>query len=94
MPCFFICYNCFGPLFHLSSYSLKAPISLALSEIELLTFDDNSFTEETQPGLMDCKDAAKKLIDLGLVFTPINETIKDAVASLEAKGFLALGKRQ
>ncbi|KAJ8629513.1 hypothetical protein MRB53_022836 [Persea americana] len=54
----------------------------------------HSFTEETQPGLMDCKDAAKKLIDLGHVFTPIDETIKDAVASLEAKGFLALGKRQ
>lgn len=78
----------------MSSYSLKAPISLALFEIELLTFDYNSFTEETHPGLMECKDAAKKLIDLGLVFTPIDETIKDAVASLKAKGFLAPGKRQ
>lgn len=54
----------------------------------------HSFTEETHPGLMECKDAAKKLIDLGLVFTPIDETIKDAVASLKAKGFLAPGKRQ
>ncbi|XP_058097512.1 cinnamoyl-CoA reductase 1 [Magnolia sinica] len=48
------------------------------------------FAEETQPGLMDCKDAAKKLIDLGVVFTPIEKTIQDAVASLKANGLLGL----
>lgn len=46
------------------------------------------FTEETQPGLTACKDAAKKLIDLGLVFTPIEDAIKETVESLKEKGFL------
>ncbi|XP_008781962.3 cinnamoyl-CoA reductase 1 isoform X2 [Phoenix dactylifera] len=51
-------------------------------------YNVESFTEETQPGLVACKDAAKKLIDLGLVFRPREEAIKDAEASLNAKGFL------
>ncbi|KAM7263823.1 hypothetical protein ACFE04_001506 [Oxalis oulophora] len=46
------------------------------------------FTEDTQPGLVSCNDAAKRLIDLGLVFTPFDETIRIAVESLKAKGFL------
>ncbi|KAL5982794.1 hypothetical protein ACLOJK_016871 [Asimina triloba] len=46
------------------------------------------FTKETQPGLMLCKDAAKRLIDLGLVFTPIEEAIQDAVESFKSNGLL------
>lgn len=46
------------------------------------------FTEETQPGLIACKDAAKKLINLGLVFTPVEDAIKETVESLKEKGFL------
>lgn len=46
------------------------------------------FTGETQPGLVACKDAAKKLIDLGLIFTPVEDAVKDTVDSLKAKGFL------
>ncbi|KAK9095744.1 hypothetical protein Sjap_021241 [Stephania japonica] len=49
-------------------------------------FPVHRFTEETQPGMMACKDAAKRLIDLGLVFTPIEEAIRDSVESLKAKG--------
>ncbi|KAK9286167.1 hypothetical protein L1049_015615 [Liquidambar formosana] len=51
-------------------------------------FPVHRFTGETQPGLTACKDAAKRLIDLGLVFTPIEDAIRDTVESLKAKGFL------
>ena len=46
------------------------------------------FTGETQPGLVSCKDAAKRLINLGLVFTPVEEAVRETVDSLLAKGFL------
>ncbi|MCL7029201.1 hypothetical protein MKW94_001610 [Papaver nudicaule] len=51
-------------------------------------FPVHRFEEETQPGLMYCKNAAKKLLDLGLEFTPIEDAIRDTVESLKAKGFL------
>ncbi|MED6133198.1 hypothetical protein PIB30_026267 [Stylosanthes scabra] len=46
------------------------------------------FPEETQPGLTPCKDAAKRLIDLGFVFTPVEDVVQEAVESLIDKGFL------
>ncbi|OMO70242.1 NAD-dependent epimerase/dehydratase [Corchorus capsularis] len=46
------------------------------------------FTGETQPGLVSCKDAAKRLIELGLIFTPVEEAVRETVESLQAKGFL------
>lgn len=46
------------------------------------------FTEVTQPGLLRVQNGAKKLIDLGLVFTPMEQVIKDSVSSLKEKGFL------
>ncbi|AES64689.1 putative cinnamoyl-CoA reductase [Medicago truncatula] len=48
----------------------------------------HSFPNETQPGLTPFKEAAKRLIDLGLVFTPIQDAIREAAESLMAKGFL------
>ncbi|XP_057431621.1 cinnamoyl-CoA reductase 1 isoform X2 [Lotus japonicus] len=57
-------------------------------------FPVHRFPEETQPGLTPCKDAAKRLIDLGLVFTPIQDAVRDAVESLIAKGFLELPPTQ
>lgn len=51
------------------------------------------FTGETQPGLVACKDAAKRLINLGLVFTPLEEAIQETVESLKAKGFLDLDQK-
>ncbi|KAM6590449.1 hypothetical protein CsatA_013054 [Cannabis sativa] len=51
-------------------------------------FPVHRFTDETQPGLKDCKDAAKRLIDLGLVFTPVEDAVRDTVASLQTKGLL------
>ncbi|KAL5555359.1 hypothetical protein UlMin_037595 [Ulmus minor] len=56
-------------------------------------FPIHRFSGETQPGLKDCKDAAKRLIDLGLVFTPLQEAIRDSVESLKAKGFLGQEKQ-
>lgn len=46
------------------------------------------FTGETQPGLKACEDAAKRLFDLGMVFTPLEDTIRETVESLESRGFL------
>ncbi|KAK9756768.1 hypothetical protein RND81_01G119900 [Saponaria officinalis] len=47
-----------------------------------------SFPKDTQPGLLRTKDASKKLIDLGLQFTSMEQIIKESVDSLKAKGFL------
>ncbi|XP_021720931.1 tetraketide alpha-pyrone reductase 1-like [Chenopodium quinoa] len=52
------------------------------------------FTEETQPGLVACRDAAKRLINLGLVFTPLKEAIQETVDSLKAKGLLDIQKAE
>ncbi|XP_038902985.1 LOW QUALITY PROTEIN: phenylacetaldehyde reductase [Benincasa hispida] len=51
-------------------------------------FPVHRFVGETQPGLVACKDAAKRLIDLGLLFTPLEVAIKDTFESLRSKGFL------
>lgn len=57
-------------------------------------FPVHRFIGETQPGMMACKDAAKRLIDLGLVFTPVEDAVNDAVESLKAKGFVEQGMKQ
>ncbi|XP_057534579.1 cinnamoyl-CoA reductase CAD2 [Amaranthus tricolor] len=44
---------------------------------------------ETQQGLLRAKNAAKKLMDLGLQFIPMEQIIKDSVDSLKSKGFLS-----
>lgn len=62
-------------------------IGLVLSPI-IVDKIEYRFTGETQPGLVACKDAAKKLIDLGLIFTPVEDAVKDTVNSLKAKGLL------
>ncbi|KAL3620751.1 hypothetical protein CASFOL_035663 [Castilleja foliolosa] len=40
-------------------------------------FPVHRFSGETQPGLVACEDAAKRLIDLGLKFTPVEDAVKD-----------------
>ncbi|KAK1263414.1 Tetraketide alpha-pyrone reductase 1 [Acorus gramineus] len=52
------------------------------------------FTKETQPGLVACKDAAKRLIDLGIMFTSIEKAIQDSFNSMKEKGFLGQPKLQ
>ncbi|KAK7276044.1 hypothetical protein RIF29_17175 [Crotalaria pallida] len=44
---------------------------------------------DTQPGLLRAKDGAKKLMDLGLQFIPMEQIIKDAVECLKNKGFIS-----
>lgn len=51
-------------------------------------FPVHRFTGETQPGLVACRDASKRLMDLGLVFTPVEDAVRETVESLQAKGFL------
>lgn len=45
--------------------------------------------KDTQPGLLRCKDASKKLMDLGLQFIPMEQIIRDSVESLKSKGFIS-----
>lgn len=47
------------------------------------------FPEDTQPGLLRKKNAGKKLMDLGLQFSPMEQIIKDTVDSLKSRGFLS-----
>ncbi|XP_057954275.1 cinnamoyl-CoA reductase CAD2 [Malania oleifera] len=44
--------------------------------------------KDTQPGLLRAKNASKKLMDLGLQFTPLEQIIKDAVESLKSRGYI------
>ncbi|KAI9121762.1 hypothetical protein K1719_007152 [Acacia pycnantha] len=53
-------------------------------------FPVHRFPPETQPGLVACEDAAKKLLDLGLVFTPLEDAVREAVDSLISRGFVHL----
>jgi hypothetical protein len=46
------------------------------------------FSGKTHPGLKDCKDAAKRLIDLGLVFIPVEDAVRDTVECLKSRGLL------
>ncbi|KAK1354478.1 cinnamoyl-CoA reductase 1 [Heracleum sosnowskyi] len=48
-----------------------------------------SIPRDTQPGLLRSKEGAKKLMDLGLQFTSMEQIIKDSVESLKGKGFLS-----
>ncbi|KAG6761203.1 hypothetical protein POTOM_034404 [Populus tomentosa] len=45
--------------------------------------------KDTQPGLLRAKNGAKKLMDLGLEFIPMEQIIKEAVESLKSKGFIS-----
>ncbi|XP_010443586.1 PREDICTED: cinnamoyl-CoA reductase 1-like [Camelina sativa] len=44
---------------------------------------------ETQPGLLRAKNASKKLMELGLEFSSMEEIIKEGVESLKSKGFIS-----
>lgn len=45
-------------------------------------------SKEKDNGLVRAKNASKKLIDLGLEFTPAEQIIKDAVESLKSRGLV------
>ncbi|KAE8709097.1 hypothetical protein F3Y22_tig00110332pilonHSYRG00901 [Hibiscus syriacus] len=65
--------------------SLRCECQLRVNNIEHFRY-----TGETQPGLVSCEDAAKRLINLGLVFTPVEDAVRETVDSLVAKGFLKI----
>ncbi|KAK4440728.1 Cinnamoyl-CoA reductase 1 [Sesamum alatum] len=46
-------------------------------------------SKDDRSGSLTTKDASKKLIDLGLEFTPLDQIIKDSVESLRSKGYLS-----
>ncbi|XP_072997449.1 cinnamoyl-CoA reductase CAD2 [Typha latifolia] len=48
-----------------------------------------SFPKDTTPGLLRVQNAAKKLIELGVEFSPVERIIKDAVESLKNKGYIS-----
>ncbi|RDX94884.1 Cinnamoyl-CoA reductase 1, partial [Mucuna pruriens] len=74
-------YLCTNGIYHFSTFATL--VSDLFPE-----FPIHRFQAETQPGLTPCKDAAKRLIDLGLVFTPVQDAVREAAESLIAKGFL------
>ncbi|KAL6894339.1 hypothetical protein ACP4OV_008437 [Aristida adscensionis] len=46
------------------------------------------FPRDTQPGLTRAEVGSKKLIELGLQFTPMEKIIKDAVECLKSRGYI------
>ncbi|KAK1354470.1 Cinnamoyl-CoA reductase 1 [Heracleum sosnowskyi] len=58
-----------------------------VSSLILVTLQP-SLPKDTNPVLVRSTDASKKLMDLGLQFTLIEQIIKDSVESLKSKGFL------
>lgn len=44
---------------------------------------------DTQRGMLRSKDASKKLMDLGLQFSPVEQIIKDSVESLKTRGYIS-----
>ncbi|XP_057782583.1 phenylacetaldehyde reductase-like [Salvia miltiorrhiza] len=44
---------------------------------------------DTQPGILRSRDGAKKLMDLGFKFIPMDQIIKDGVESLRSKGYIS-----
>ncbi|CAN6286396.1 unnamed protein product [Urochloa humidicola] len=46
------------------------------------------FPRDTQPGLVRAEVASKKLVALGLQFSPLEKIIRDAVESLKIKGYI------
>jgi hypothetical protein len=49
------------------------------------------FPKDTQPGLVRAEAgvASKKLVELGLQFSPLEKIIRDAVESLKTKGYIS-----
>ncbi|KAL8527575.1 hypothetical protein ACS0TY_005434 [Phlomoides rotata] len=78
-------YLCTNGIYQFSDFAQK--ISKLFPE-----FPVHRFTGETQPGLVACEDAAKRLIDLGLNFIPVEDAARDTVCSLKAKGLLGQEK--
>ncbi|CAN6314719.1 unnamed protein product [Urochloa humidicola] len=47
------------------------------------------FLKDTQPGLVRAEVGSKKLVALGLQFSPVEKIIRDAVESLKSRGYIS-----
>ncbi|KAK1357848.1 Cinnamoyl-CoA reductase 1 [Heracleum sosnowskyi] len=81
-PCATGRHLCIESICHFSDFAAK--VAELYPEYQL-----PSLPKETQPGFLRWKDPAKKLMDLGLQLTSIEQIIKDSVESLKSKGFLS-----
>ncbi|WOG94615.1 hypothetical protein DCAR_0313911 [Daucus carota subsp. sativus] len=73
---------CIESICHFSDFAAK--VAELYPEYQL-----PSLPKDSQPGLLRWKDPAKKLMDLGLQFTSMEQIIKDSVESLKSKGFIS-----
>lgn len=75
---------------HLCCADITHYSDLAAKAAELYPeYNVPSLPKDTQPGLLRTKNAGKKLMDLGLQFTPMEQIIKDSVESLKTRGYLS-----
>ncbi|XP_051205610.1 cinnamoyl-CoA reductase CAD2 isoform X2 [Lolium perenne] len=73
---------CVEPICHWSDFASKVA--------ELYpNYKVPKFPEDTQPGLVRAEAVPKKLMTLGLQFTPLEKIIRDAVESLKSRGCIA-----
>ncbi|KAF7018399.1 hypothetical protein CFC21_031700 [Triticum aestivum] len=73
---------CVEPICHLSDFASQVAELYPDYEVPKLP-------EDTQPGLVRTEAVPKKLMALGLHFTPLEKIIKDAVESLRRRGCIA-----
>ncbi|XP_074353654.1 cinnamoyl-CoA reductase 2-like isoform X2 [Apium graveolens] len=73
---------CIESICHFSDFAAK--VTEMYPEYQL-----PSLPKDTQPGLLRWKDPSKKLMDLGLQLTSVEQIIKDSVESLKSKGFIS-----
>lgn len=73
---------CVEPICHWSDFASKVA--------ELYpNYKVPKFPKDTQPGLVRAEGVPKKLMALGLQFTPLEKIIRDAVESLRSRGCIA-----
>ncbi|CAL4936693.1 unnamed protein product [Urochloa decumbens] len=75
---------------HLCIESIPHWSDLAAKVAELYpNYKVPKFPKDTQPGLVRAKVGSKKLIALGVQFSPIEKIIRDAVESLKSRGYIS-----
>ncbi|OEL21689.1 hypothetical protein BAE44_0017292 [Dichanthelium oligosanthes] len=62
----------------------RVAVTSSISSIQV-----SMFPKDTQPGLVRAEVGAKKLVALGLQFSPLEKIIRDAVESLQSRGYIS-----
>ncbi|CAM8915844.1 unnamed protein product [Rhodiola kirilowii] len=73
---------CVEPITHFGDFAAKVAELYPEYKVPRLPKD-------TQPGLMRSEHGSRKLMELGMKFIPMEQTIRDAVESLREKGFIS-----